>query len=927
MPRRLAFAQLSVREQPLVFLAVAFVLGELAASRFPLFNLKFWLGAVVGLLGSAVLLVCLRQFKWQRDAIITVLLGLSCFGCGGLFWSLNEASVAEQRIKKLFERGVIAAAEPVEIWGTIKAAPELAPDRIYLDVAIERIATLGKEQLASGIVRLVVPFAEGEDRADYDALQLAYGVRLRVLTNLRKAQGYRNPGAPNFDEMLEHRGYDATGLIKSPLLIERIGGGSRNLILNFLYSVRANAIAVILRSFTQPTAGILVAALFGNQHFLAHDTAESFRIGGTFHLLVISGLHVAMLALVISWLAAKVFKSRVLRFGVVMLLLWAYALMVGAQPAITRATVMLTFVLVGQLIFRTAPGANTLAAATFVLLAWQPRDLFNPAFQLSFLTVAMIVTVTVPLLARLKELGAWQPSALTPYPPRVPAWLKRCAEVLHWNEAEFQEEMRKAPIHYRLEKARTARWLSTTRVRRWGQQSLRWTTTTIIATIAVQVGLLPIMVMYFHRISFVAPLMNALQGALMFVLMMVGAAYLLLYALVGSFVMKLAFMVNGIGWLMAYIADKLLGWRRLNFRVPDYGETSGWIYASYFVCILLLLIALNCWNPFSLRPAKRQEAARDSFLQSRRVFTASLFITSGLLLVLLVLLVWHPQQHEFEPGRLSITFLDVGQGDGMLVSFPNSKLMLLDSGGRTPIELSQTEGEEIFIEDHLGVGEAAVAPYLWRRGIKRLDYIVASHGHSDHTQGFADIGKGFAIGTALTGIIPTEDKQFDSFRQAAAYAGAPLQALKRGASWEVDGVKLDVLAPFQDALNAAQAANNQSLVLRLRYGQRTFLLTGDIEKETEARLVEANEDLKTDVLKVAHHGSRSSSTPAFLARAKPVYAVISVAHPSPFDHPHPETMTGLQRIGAHILQTSRCGAITISTDGNDLQVKTFVKCE
>jgi competence protein ComEC len=291
---------------------------------------------------------------------------------------------------------------------------------MYLEVALEKLATFGKEHSASGVVRFVVPFKEAADRAEYDALQLVYGTRIRALANLRKAQGFRNPGATDFDEMLEFRGYDATGLMKSALLIERLGDGARNRVLSVLYAICANAMAVILHSFTQPTAGILAASLFGNQHFLSQETAESFRIGGTFHLLVISGLHVAMIALVVSWLTTKLLRSRWLRCALMIALLWAYALMIGAQPAITRATVMLTFVLVGQLIFRTAPGANTLAAAALVLLTWQPRDLFNPGLQLSFLTVAMIVLVTVPLLERIKHLGEWQPSALTPYPPREP---------------------------------------------------------------------------------------------------------------------------------------------------------------------------------------------------------------------------------------------------------------------------------------------------------------------------------------------------------------------------------------------------------------------------------------------------------------------------------------------------------------------------
>ena len=263
----------------------------------------------------------------------------------------------------------------------------------------------------------------------------------------------------------------------------------------------------------------------------------------------------------------------------------------------------------------------------------------------------------------------------------------------------------------------------------------------------------------------------------------------------------------------------------------------------------------------------------------------------------------------------------------MLLSFPNGRLMLLDSGGQIPTELRQIEGEEIFVEDRIGIAEAAVAPYLWQRGIKRLDFIAASHGHSDHTQGFEDIGKSFGIDAAITGVIPTDDKQFDAFRLAASNNHAPLQSLTRGESMEIDGVKIAALTPFGDALNAPQAANNQSLTLRLQFGNRVFLLTGDIEKEIEARLVAENENLKTDVLKVAHHGSRTSSTLEFLQRAKPAIAVISVAHPSPFDHPHPETMDNLKQIGAQILQTSKCGAITISTNGNDLQVQTFVKCE
>jgi competence protein ComEC len=154
-----------------------------------------------------------------------------------------------------------------------------------------------------------------------------------------------------------------------------------------------------------------------------------------------------------------------------------------------------------------------------------------------------------------------------------------------------------------------------------------------------------------------------------------------------------------------------------------------------------------------------------------------------------------------------------------------------------------------------------------------------------------------------------------------------LRAFARGDGFELDGVRVEALAPFRDAGAGRRAGNNQSLVLRFTFGGRVFLLTGDIEREAEARLVASGDDLRADVLKVAHHGSRTSSTAPFLARARPGYAVISAADPSPFGHPHADVLARLRAVGARVLETSRCGAITISTDGRDLRVETFVRCE
>ncbi len=911
MPRRLSFMRLGLFEQPLVFIASSFILGLLFAARFR-FSMRAWLIASAAL--WLAVSVCLLRKRGGR--MVTCLLLILCFVCGGALWAINEAGVGEDRVRRLFERGELTSEEPVEIWGTLNDAPELAPDRIYLSVAVEKVATLGRERAATGIAQVVAPLRDDQSRDDYDRLSLDYGSRVRILGNLSDRRGYRNPGAPDFDEMLEHHGFDATGVVKSPLLIENLGIGARSAPLHLLYRIRARAIAVTLRSFTQPTSGILAAALFGNRYFLSREAAETFREGGTFHLLVISGSHVAMIALVALWLARRLSGLRAVQYSLVMALMWAYALMVGAQPSIMRAVVMLNVAFVGRLIFRVSIGANTLAASAIVLLAWQPRDIFNPAFQLSFLTVLMIVAFAAPLYLRLKKIGEWQPSMLTPYPPRVPKPVKRLAEFLFWNEREFREEMKQSPIRYRLEKSRAAVWLNSLRL----QAPAAWIMVTLVATTAAQMGLLPLMIHYFHRVSIVAPVANVVEALLISLLMIAGAAYLLIHSIIGAWALKLAPVVNALGWATVEAGKPLIEWRKASFRAPDFGERWEIVFMAYFAAVLILTIALNEWNPF-----RKGDSAEDG--RRKKIGRAATAASTLAIIALGWLLALRPFEHEYERGRLSVTFLDVGQGDAMLISFPQGSLMLLDSGGRIGFDSREgdEDDEDVFVEDRIGVGEAAVAPYLWRRGIKRLDWIAASHGDADHAEGFGEIVRGFGIGAALKGAPKRSDQPPDAFDRAALAANAPLRSLKRGDALDIDGARVEVLSPFVD--QPPMSDNNESLVLRITFGARSFLLTGDIEKEAEAMLVESKSDLRADVLKVAHHGSKTSSTIEFLERVNPRHAVISVAKPSPFGHPHAEALARLRATNARVWRTSECGAITISTDGADLRVETFVKCE
>jgi len=182
-----------------------------------------------------------------------------------------------------------------------------------------------------------------------------------------------------------------------------------------------------------------------------------------------------------------------------------------------------------------------------------------------------------------------------------------------------------------------------------------------------------------------------------------------------------------------------------------------------------------------------------------------------------------------------------------------------------------------------------------------------------------DILKSFGARAALVGRTPPADEEFTRFALTARDAGVPLYLVNRGDRLRFGAVEADVLWPPA----GGTSANDDSVVLRLRYGRRTFLLTGDIESRAERALLTTGERLHADALKVAHHGSRTSSTEAFVNATRPTLAVISVARDSPYGHPHPEVFRRLRDAGAQVFTTGERGTITVSTDGDDLRVETY----
>jgi competence protein ComEC len=264
-------------------------------------------------------------------------------------------------------------------------------------------------------------------------------------------------------------------------------------------------------------------------------------------------------------------------------------------------------------------------------------------------------------------------------------------------------------------------------------------------------------------------------------------------------------------------------------------------------------------------------------------------------------------------GSLRVTALDVGQGDATLVDLPEGQLMLIDGGG--------------MVGTAIDPGQLVIEPMLRMRRRRHIDVMVLSHPHPDHFLGLLKVARDYSVG------------EFWDTGQGEAFGAGPVYAellavlrskrvpIKRPdelcGERRIGGATIDVLSPCPK-FDSALGANDNSLVLRIRHGERAVLLVGDAEHEAEQRLlVSAPQRLHADLLKVGHHGSRSSTTPAFLRAVAPTWASISCGVRNRFGHPHASTLATLSTAGVHTLRLDRLGSIIWQSDGRDQQISVF----
>jgi competence protein ComEC len=687
----------------------------------------------------------------------------------------------------------------------------------------------GPVERAPGEVELVLETAGGarvlvslhHDAGDREP-DILPGDRAVVRGLLRWPRRYRVPGAGSAERWAAARGVVAL-LSGEAARAEWWPGSSPWRIATRLQRRLADRIS-------EPALRALVT---GDRGAMSEEEAARWRDSGASHVLAVSGLHLAVVALLVfagvrrAWAAVPALALRIEPARVAALvgapLAVAYTAATGAPASAVRAMWVVLLFFAAVLLDRRVRLADALGAAAILVLAVRPSALWDPSVELSFAATA---AVGLALSGR-----------------RARGWVRKTIASSVWA------------------------WLATAPITcvHFGQIALAGPVANLVAVPAVELCALPV----------------GLVGALVAQVWPDGGAPLIAVAAA-----VIARVSGALGHLAAWIPPLAVG-------APGPVEVASW-------CAALVAAAVAARGP--------RQARRPALI----ALAVATLVAAGAWL-------WWSHIAPARRQHLAAGFLDVGQGDAAVIEVPGGGAWLIDAGGLPFARGGDPAAARRAAETP---GREAVLRYLAARHIARLDLVILSHPHPDHVRGLGALAGAVPIGTLWLARpdpdLPLPAELVATLAELAA-RGTRIVHPPIGTAWRQGGAAIRVLAPGSGGVAAVDpvwSVNDASLVVAIEFAGRRLLFTGDVEEEGEEALV-ARGGIAADLVKVPHHGSRTSSSPALVAATRPRWAVISCGSQNPFGFPHPEVVARWWAAGAEVFRTDLDGTViaTVEADG------------
>ncbi|MDR8393479.1 DNA internalization-related competence protein ComEC/Rec2 [Aliifodinibius sp. S!AR15-10] len=619
---------------------------------------------------------------------------------------------------------------------------------------------------------------------------------------------------PRNPHQFDYKAYLHSQNIYTQVGIESIYSVRKNNTLFSWNNLRQAVLDQIEESFSPTTQSLAKALLIGYKNELGREQKIAFSRVGLSHIMAVSGLHVGFIVapfwILIPWFWTLRYGKQIGLFLLVLLLL-GYAGLTGFSASVCRASLTVGFITFGRLFHKVRNSLNLTAAAAIILLLINPNDLFSPGFQLSFSAV-YIILLTLPVIER------W-----------IPTWIR-------------------------------FRWYGTPVM-------------VVIVSIAVQLGLFPLLTYHFGEFSLIGPLANAVVVPPLGIIVPYALLLLLVAALFPTVGTSLNFpnqwFLEGLNHFTQWASSLEWSWIQLHIDSPHFFL----IWITALLAFSVLYIPRLRWKMLAA------------------------------LLLLLTVQSGNRFFNSLQPAELKITVFDVGQGDAALVSTPNDKHFLVDTGRWSPDYNS---------------AKYIILPHLRAEGIDKLDAIFLSHPHADHIGGTIELLHQIPIDTIYNSGYPYDSQLYHKYHQLATNKSVPVKSLSAGDEVTMDpAVQLLVYGP---STQKGSDPNEHSLVLELTYGQTEFLFVGDAGKSQERRLLNQFGDMiDTDFLKVGHHGSKTSSSSLFMKTATPEVSVVSLGRSNRFDHPHLQAVRRIKRNSRQTAFTSLQKALIFASDGTNIR--------
>jgi competence protein ComEC len=688
------------------------------------------------------------------------------------------------------------------------------------------------------------------------------GDDVRLTSRLRFPRNDGNPGEFDYEGFMAREGIAATMTVRAakggPPGIEVIGYHPR-FPASHIEAIRDRIGAFIDANLPWPERAEMRALVIGDRGGIDDRIRNEYARTGMAHLLVISGLHLSFVAaaafalvrlvmMLAPGLASRGYANKAAAIGAA-LVVCAYASIAGHHVSTVRALVMVLAYMFAVVIDRAREALASLALAAIVICIAIPGSTADIGFQLSFVSVIAII------LGMQRFTGWYQ---------RRDAALRLPGETRSRSSAAALGLLGYLAVSF---------WALTGTAPLTAFHFNQFSIIGIVANAVV----VPIM-------GFAATLSGLIAAALSFIWMPAARACLWFAG----------------QWLR--LGNTLAGW------FVEWPLAWSRIFTPTLLELALAYSLLMMWLASPIKPPVPPTLHPDRDAGTARRIGWRFAVTVAIVAALGVDAGWWIRDRYFNPG-LRVTFLSVGEGDGAVIRFPGSAVMVVDAGGAYAGYDS---------------GERIVAPFLWSRKVMHVDYIVMSHPDLDHFGGLGFIAENFAPSAFWSTGATSSDVAFPELLKALKRERVPMRLVDSAVPpMRLGGVAIKVLSPATAASSSDLSANNASMVLRFDFPGASFLFTGDIEAPAERTLVERyGASLAVTVLKVPHHGSATSSTAAFIEAVHPAFAVISDGYQNRFQFPSQDVVDRYRQSGATVLRTDQDGAVIAEVRDGALSVQT-----